>query len=212
MVRVKICGITNEKDALSIAKLGVDALGFVITEGKFPNKISVEDAKKIVAKLPPFVSSVISSNLDLDNFVEICKTIRPDAVEIHSDMCIKDLKLIRKRLEGVKLIRTVFVKDESAIKVAKSINDYVDAITLDNPQGISGVLDWDICSEIVKQCSKPVILAGGLNPNNIREAILKVKPYAVDVISGVEKEQGKMDLGKVEKFVRIAKSVNLPRV
>lgn len=212
MVKVVICGITNEKDANSIAKLGANALGFVITKEAFSSKISVEDAKRIVSKLPPFISSIVATKSDdINNIVKICEIVKPNAVDIHSDMDIKSLKLIREKLVGVKLIRTVFVVDEDAIKIAKDINAYVDAIHLDNPIGASGVLDWNVCSSIVRECSKPVILSGGLNPNNVREAILKVRPYAVDVISGVEKEPGKKDLDKVEKLLRTAKSVKLPR-
>lgn len=212
MIKVIVCGITNEKDAEFIAKLGVDALGFVITKEEFPSKIPIEDAKRIVSKLPPFVNSIVATKSDdINNIVKICKIIKPTAVDIHFDMNIKSLKLIREKLVGINLIRTVFVTDEDAIKIAKGINAYVDGIHLDNPIGVSGILDWDICKDIVRECSKPVILSGGLNPDNVREAILKVKPYAVDVISGVEKEPGKKDLKKVEEFLRMAKGVNLPR-
>ncbi len=212
MVRIKVCGITNEEDTRLLAGLGVDALGFIIIEREFPRKISVESAKSIISRLPSSVSSVVAVvREDIESIIEICRTINPDALEIHSDMEIDGLRLIKKRLPGIELIRTVFVRDNHAVEIARKINAYVDYIHLDNPLGAHGVLDWGICRAIAEECTKPVILAGGLNPDNVQKAILAVRPNAVDVMSGVEdKKSGRIDFGKVKEFLRAAKEISLP--
>jgi len=201
MVRVKICGITNEKDAMFAIEHGADALGFVFYE-KSPRHITPEKASEIIKKLPPFITNVGLFVNERQNIVkEIHERLRLDALQFHGD-------------EKSDYVNSFHAKKIKAFRIKESIdetifNDYdVDAYLFDaysdNVYGGSGEnFSWNLLTKI--RFKRPIILAGGLNPENIISAVSMVKPYAVDVSSGVEKEKGIKDSDKVKKFIIRAK-------
>lgn len=197
-VRIKICGITNIDDAISSVEAGADALGFVFWE-KSLRAIRVKEAGDIISKLPPFVSTVgVFVNEDPDRINSIVKDAGLSAVQLHGD----ETPAISTRISA-KVIKVFRIRD---IRDIIGMRDYrVSAYLLDafraGLQGGTGVaFDWNIAVEAKK--NGRIILSGGLNPGNVKEAVAIVNPYGVDVSSGVEAMPGKKDHNKVREFIR----------
>lgn len=185
---------------------GADAVGF-ITEVPVdtPRKISIDTAHSMVKKVPIFIDSVLvimpKSAIEA---IAIIEEVRPDAVQIHSDLSLQELRRLRGHID-IPIIKTVGVSDFSdTISRANKAVSAVDAIlleTIDHKPGGTGIVhNWEVSAKIVDDCPLPVILAGGLTPENVSRAISIVKPYAVDVASGVE-VNGKKDGRKVRAFI-----------
>ena len=199
MTRIKVCGITNERDALWAVKFGVDALGFIFAES--PRRVYPGVVKRIVSLLPPFVSRVgVFVNEDKERVREVAQTCSLTSLQFHGD----ESPFYCQEFSEWKVIKSFRVKDEG---ILEEISRYrVDAYLLDtysaNKRGGTGeIFDWEIARK-VKKLGIPIILSGGLNPENITQAIIKIRPYAVDVSSGVEKEIRKKDYQKLRNFVR----------
>ena len=203
MIKVKICGITNKEDALYAVGCGADALGFIFYE-KSPRYIEPDNAKTIIATLPPFVTTVgVFVNKDFNDIRDITLLTGVTVVQLHGDESPSYCNLV----EG-KLIKAIRVKNDSSIEGLKKYD--VDAFLLDsfdkNSFGGSGLtFDWKL-AEKAKQYGK-IILAGGLTPDNVEEAVKKVAPYGVDVNSGVEKKPGIKNKNKVKEFIIRSKAV-----
>ncbi|MBT8171481.1 phosphoribosylanthranilate isomerase, partial [Candidatus Bathyarchaeota archaeon] len=145
---------------------------------------------------------------------KVCKRLHPSAIQIHGKTQV-DFSLIRKEIKNVRLIKTLYVTKESTLQELVDETKMFDAILLDSFSkgqygGTGKIHDWNLSKQIKEKLYPiPVILAGGLNPGNVKEAILKVKPYAVDVASGVELEPGKKDPRKIRAFIKNAKEIDL---
>ena len=194
-MRVKICGITNYEDAALSCDLGADALGFV-TYSKSPRFIAPEEIKKIIDKLPPFVTkTVLFVNVDAEFVNEVMAYTKADLAQIHFEA---DEKFYSKlRCKHIKVIRAKEKKD-----IEKFSDEYriVDAYVPEfGGSGKRVALDW-----FKNMDNSKIILAGGLNPNNVFE-VGHYGFYGVDVSSGVESKPGKKDKHKLRKFISLAK-------
>lgn len=211
MTLVKICGITSVKTARAVLAHGADTLGFHVNLEHARNPISSEKAAEIISQLPETCTPVlVTSVTDAEKIIELVKKTGVKAVQTHAD--IDGMRKIKSVLPDIKLFKVVNVYDESAIGEAKSYEDAADALVLDSgikangQQGGTGKThDWSISRKIVDSVSIPVILAGGLNTENVASAVAIVRPYAVDVNSGVSNLDGTKDLEKVKAFVERAK-------
>jgi len=197
--RTKICGITSVEDALAAVACGADAIGLVFYANS-PRHVSVEKAVEIIACLPPFVDAVgLFVDAELELVRDVQHRVRLDLLQFHGD----------ESPEYCQVIDFPYIK---ALRVRPGLNllqyaaDFASAraLLLDAYQeGVAGgtgqVFDWDL---IPKNMPKPIILAGGLDAGNVGEAIRKVRPYAVDVSGGVEREKGIKDATKIAAFMR----------
>lgn len=213
-MRVKICGIQTLEEAMMCIKAGADAVGFLVgVTHKAEDKIAPHQAHDIIRDIPPFISKAMVTHLtDPREIIEIANITQADTIQLHEDMAVKDIVFIKAKLPFLKLIKAVHVvgKREECIARALQFEPYVDAILLDSRTkdriGGTGVVhDWNISAEIRTAVKKPLMLAGGLKPENLAEAINMVNPFGVDVNSGVEDTCGKKDEKKVAAFIRIAK-------
>ncbi|MBN2251752.1 MAG: phosphoribosylanthranilate isomerase [Candidatus Altiarchaeota archaeon] len=210
MIRVKICGITSREDALTAARLGADAIGVVNVTGS-KRYVSLAQAKKILEAVPVFTSKVIVTTPGNLRDIKAIEETGADMIQLHGEESQGFVKEIRENT-GLGLIKQIPVTGPESCDYANEFIDYVDALLLDTKT--AGVLggtgkthDWNVSRAIAGSIKKPVILAGGLSPENVGEAIDKVRPYAVDVASGVEKVPGIKDGEKIGKFILNAKSI-----
>ena len=214
-VRVKICGLTREEDLAVAVAAGADAVGFIVGVPSSPRNLTLERAKMMLSRVPIFVDSVVvTAPQNIEELAEICETLKPSAIQIHGKKNFGASE-IRERVRYTRLIKTVYVKTNSLNDVSLSDSKSFDAILLDSFTkdqygGTGKVHDWTLSRQIKDAVAAvPVILAGGLKPENVKEAILTVKPYAVDVASGVELEQGIKDHDKIRAFVENAKKIKV---
>lgn len=222
-VRTKICGIRSPEEIELAALYGADAVGF-ITEVpvESPRKLDSDTAAYLVSKVPKSLSSVLVIMPDnSDTAVEMIEKIKPDIVQIHSRLPLLELEVIKEKTD-IPIIKTLSVPVKGETSGKKTGNeapvsnllekvrlleeaDVVDSILLDtarpeNPGGTGCVHDWTLSRWISEETRLPLILAGGLKPENVREAIKAVSPYAVDTASGVE-TCGKKDAVKIRNFI-----------
>lgn len=202
-VRVKICGITSLDDALKAVDAGADALGFNFYP-KSPRSITLAKAAKIIAKLPPLVSTVSvwvdPTEAQLRESLGAC---RWSAVQLSGDepdelalSFPRDLVIRAARLKDKRDLKTVELRPACAAWL-------VDAAVAGQFGGTGKAARWDLAAALAKK--RTVILAGGLKPQNVAEAVMKVRPYGVDTASGVERAPGRKDAAKMKAFVREAK-------
>jgi len=201
MSTVKICGITNKDDALAAVSFGADALGFVFYPPS-PRSVDPEIVKEIIADLPPFISTVgVFVDKPKAEIEEICSFTGLDIVQFHGSETPEDCNIDKKT------IRAIRVKDLSDLDVLDKYTS-VSAFLLDTYSddaigGTGQTFNWDIAVKAKKYGN--IILAGGLTPDNIEDAIRTAQPYGVDVSSGVEgSEKGKKDHTKLELFIQRA--------
>ena len=205
MVKVKICGITNLDDAMAATDFGADALGFVFFK-KSPRYISPANAKKIIKRLPPFISTVgVFVNENKKNIEKIVLQTGINIIQLHGDETPKACNLSKP------VIKAIRVKSIETLELVSKYKDKVSVFLLDTytPEVFGGsgqVFNWDIAVE-AKKVGR-VILSGGLSTENIEKAVRLVHPYAVDVSSGVEAEKGKKNHLKMKLFIEKAKSAS----
>lgn len=201
MTRVKICGITELEDALKAVEYGADALGFVFFD-KSPRNISPQTAALIASELPPFVTTVgVFVNESPDRIRAVSDEVRLSCVQLHGDESPEFCASL-----GLKVIKALRVRDKADINMLRAYS--VSAYLLDTfkegvPGGTGETFDWEIALE-AKKLGR-IILSGGLTPENVKDAIELVRPYAVDVSSGIEIKPGRKDPDKVLKFIQRVK-------
>ena len=213
-VRIKICGITNKKDLRAAAAFGADAVGFVVGVKSSPRNLQLSEARRLIKLVPLFVNSVVVTiNENFEEIIGMCKYLQPTSVQIHGNRIQSDLKSLKEEIPNLFLIGSVKAAPFSAIKKSKDISKNVDAVLIDSyvkgKNGGTGVIhNWDLSLRIKKGIAPtPLILAGGLKPENVVDAIRSVQPYAVDVSSGVEKKPGIKDHKKIFNFIKNVKVI-----
>lgn len=199
MVRVKVCGITNREDALKISKMGVDAIGFILST-KSQRMVSLSKASEIVKILPPFLSRVaVVVDPTIEQLNEIENSNFFDYIQFHGSESIDLVK--RSKLKTIKAIK---IENEHSLKAISTYEEDVDYFLFDTKVGekVGGTgktFDWRFLKQINLQ--KPFILAGGIGPNNVIEAIKEVKPDAIDLNSKVEEKPGKKDIKLIKEVL-----------
>lgn len=164
--------------------------------------------------MPPYISTVLVTHLEAtDEIVELAERVPAGVLQLHSDLSASQLRDIRRLLPGRKIVGKVSVVGSSAVDRFREISPEVDAVLLDTYDastdrvgGTGLVHDWTISAKIRSGTVHPVILAGGLRPENLGDAIRLVRPWAVDVNSGVEDSAGNKDWSRVRRFIEIAKN------
>jgi len=222
MVWIKICGMTNPADALAAAEAGADAIGMLFAPS--PRRISIEQGRKIARALPPHVEKVgLFYDEDASTIEAIADEVGLTAVQLHGDESpdfVAGLFRANGRRSHVRVFKTIHIADDAAPDVGPYLRgEMVDAFLLDTvvKDSITGVIsrggtgrtfDWSRHVPLVEQLAARtrVIVAGGLSPVNVSDAVRIMHPWGVDVCSGVEREPGKKDVGKVREFVAAARA------
>lgn len=212
-MKVKICGLTNKEDAVWALNYGADYLGFNFWK-ESPRHISVKTAETVITQLPLFAWSVgVFVNADQDEIVDAVSKLKLKAVQLHGDETPAMVAGLRLSLQGigknVAIIKAIRMQSEDTIAAMKDFLPHVDYFLLDAYQpgqmgGTGATFNWELAVK-AKELGKPIFLAGGLNPDNIADAVKKTSPFAVDVASGVEKSPKKKDMQKIQDFISRAK-------
>lgn len=196
-MRVKICGITCPEDGLAAAAAGADAIGLVFAES--PRRVTTERAADILRVLPPFVTPVaLFVDEPADRVREVCATLGIRTVQLHGD----EPPAVAEQLAGLCVIKAFRIGSRADLDAAA---DYpaaaylLDARVQGQRGGTGATFDWQLLRGIT--WNRPIVLAGGLTPANVAEAIRQARPHAVDTSSGVESEPGKKDPARVRAFV-----------
>jgi len=204
MVKIKICGITNIDDALLAVDAGADALGFVFF-GASPRNVSPEQARAIIRHLPPFIQTVgLFVNESLATINETADNCGLDIIQLHGEESPDFCTGVKRRV-----LKALRVRNFGSLDSMPSYQ--VSAFLLDawSPiarGGTGQTFNWDIAASAA--ADRKIILAGGLSCDNISDAIKKVRPYGVDVSSGVEAAPGKKDAVKITEFIRKAREAS----
>ena len=210
-MRVKICGITRSKDVKAVADRGADALGFVVGSPSSSRNLSLARAHILMQNVPIFLAKVaVTSSQDPKAIFKICSRLNPDALQLHN-YTVSMVRALSKSDERIQLILATPIHGKPSLEAARVASNYSDAVLADTPSsnamgGTGRVHDWHLTAKIRNAIyPRPLILAGGLTPGNVKEAVRKVRPFAVDVSSGVEKRVGVKDHEKIREFIANAK-------
>lgn len=193
------------EDALASIAAGADALGFVFAPS--PRRISASQAREIVRQLPANIESIgVFRNESVERVTQAVKEAMLTGVQFHGEETaafITEMKAMLPPHRKIRLIKTVLVNDHVGERFAEVCNGYdcIDFVLLDSGGGSGRRFDWQKAQPLLRKTRKPLILAGGLNADNIEEAIRTFTPWGVDVVSGVEREPGRKDPEKLRAFV-----------
>jgi len=211
-MRVKICGLSRVEDALVAAEAGADAVGCLVgLEHASPDQVSAATARAVYSVLPPFVARVlVTHQTTLGNVSELVRETGATAVQLHGEYPLVAVPALREAFPYLSILKCVHVTGEEAIAAARAAARVADAVLLDTKVrgrigGTGKTHDWSISAKIVETCPKPVILAGGLNPSNVADAIKRVRPWGVDTNSGTRAAGGVKDHAKIRAFIAAAR-------
>ncbi|MFT4666957.1 MAG: phosphoribosylanthranilate isomerase [Polaribacter sp.] len=206
---VKICCISSVSEAKMAIEQGATALGLVGHMPSGPGIIGDELIKQIVKTIPPPISSfLLTSETNALDIIRHHKRVHTTTIQIVDELENRDYEMLRNELPNVKLVQVIHVIDDNSVKEAIAISKFVDAILLDsgNPNlqikelgGTGHTHNWDLSRAIRKSIPIPLFLAGGLNKDNVRQAIEVVQPFGIDLCSGV-RTNGMLDQKKLEAF------------
>ena len=209
--RVKICCISSKEEAQQVIKYGASGLGLVGNMPSGPGVIGDDLINDIAQIVPPAVSSfLLTSETTAEAIIQHYKKVYTNTIQLVDELKNEEYQILRNELPWVKLVQVIHVIDENSVKEAVEKSQFVDAILLDsgNPNlqvkelgGTGRTHNWVISKKIREEINIPLFLAGGLNPDNVKEAIDFIQPFGVDICSGV-RTNGKLDEKKLEAFFR----------
>jgi phosphoribosylanthranilate isomerase len=211
MTRAKICGLTREADIDAVVDAGADAVGVTAAVTvETPREVAVERAPDLVAAVPPFVTSVLVTMPEtVERAVELVEAVDPDAVQLHGALDPDGIAAVAEEAPTQVLAAVDAEADDIADYAGAADAVLVDSVDEQGGGGTGETHDWERTREIVADLDVPVVLAGGLTPANVTEAVETVRPFAVDVASGVEAEGGVKDHEAVRQFVERATSARV---
>ncbi|NEU55969.1 phosphoribosylanthranilate isomerase [Halorussus sp. MSC15.2] len=213
MTRTKICGLTCHEDLEVAVEAGADAVGLLVdVPVDSPREIDVQRAVELADATPPFVTTVLVTMPDSpERAVELVRAVEPDALQIHGELGAGDLAYLTATVEA-KVLKVVDAADPEQARRYDEVADglLVDSVDDDGAGGTGRTHDWERTAELAATLDSPVVLAGGLTPANVADAVRAVEPFAVDVASGVEADDvesipGRKDPNAVAEFVTTAK-------
>lgn len=211
--RVKICGITSEHDLMTAVDAGADAVGFVVDVPSSPRNLTLDVAEKLMRLVPVFVDSIaVTVPESLASLKRVYEQLKPEGIQIHGEK-FPEAHVIREVIPHTRLIKAIRSEPSDVDKSSFKVSVSFDAVLLDSyvsgKYGGTGIVhDWELSRHIRDKINPtPLILVGGLTPDNVEDAIRIVHPYAVDVSSGVESSPGVKDPSKIFEFVKNAKRV-----
>ena len=210
-MRIKVCCIQNIEEARLAIRYGASAIGLVSAMPSGPGPIPEDRIAEIASQIPPGVDTfLLTSKQDAASIINQQRRLRTNTLQLVDAVPFEELRILRKELPGIRLVQVIHVRDTSSVEEACSVAPFVDALLLDsgNPSlpvkvlgGTGTTHDWKLSRQIVERSGKPVFLAGGLKAENVRQAIEQVRPFAVDVCSGL-RINGLLDETKVGPFFR----------
>ncbi len=213
---IQIAGVKNLDEAEMLISKGVEYIGFPLRLTVNAEDTSEKDAKTIIAEIKGKSNPVLITYLSqADEIAEFCNYLDVDIVQLHGDVDKKELEKLKKIKPELQIIKSLVIKENNFPSLVETVNElspFVTAFitdTFDPETGAEGATgkthDWEISERLVQLSPKPVILAGGLNPDNVFDAIVHVKPAGVDSHTGVENSDGNKSAGKTERFAAEAK-------
>ena len=213
---IQIAGILDLEEAQMLLNAGVDWLGFPLRLPVHKEDLSDTEAATVIAALPsPDAAVLITYLSQASEIIALCRRLNVRKVQLHGAVAISELRKLREHMTDALLIKSLVVRGDNLAELQHQVDNYapyVDAFitdTHDPATGADGATgkthDWRISAALVKRSPKPVILAGGLTPENVRQAILTVRPAGVDAHTGVEGADGRKDAQKVKAFVKAAR-------
>lgn len=216
-IRIKICCISSIEEAKLAVAYGASALGLVGHMPSGPGVISDQQISEITKSVPPLVSTfLLTSETKATAIIDHYKSVNTSTIQIVDALENRDYEQIKNKLPHVKIVQVIHVVDDKSVAEAIDVSAYVDAILLDsgNPNlstkelgGTGRTHNWDLSRKIRYQLDIPVILAGGINSNNVKEAIEHVQPFGVDLCSSV-RTNGKLDENKLSAFFQAVQSIH----
>ena len=211
--RIKICCISSIEEAALAVSCGASALGLVSAMPSGPGVIDETIIAEIIVTVPPTVATfLLTSRQEADAILDQHQRCRPNTLQLVDHVAERELVKLRRALPGIALVQVIHVTGPESIDEARAIAPLVDAILLDSGNqklavkelgGTGRTHDWTISRKIREQCGRPLFLAGGLRPENVADAIEQVRPFGLDICSGV-RTGGKLDSSKLRAFVSAA--------
>lgn len=211
MTRIKICCIASEAEAAMAIRYGASAVGLVARMPSGPGPIADDLIREIALTVPPPVATfLLTSETTAQEIINHHRRTNTSTIQIVDAVTQETYSDIKKAFPAVKLVQVIHVIDDSSVEEALAISELADALLLDsgNPRlsikelgGTGRVHNWKLSRKIVEHARCPVFLAGGLNPDNVRQAIDEVHPFAVDICSGI-RTNGLLDERKLDAFIR----------
>jgi phosphoribosylanthranilate isomerase len=223
---IKICGVTTVEDALMVSESGADYLGVLVNVSRSPRSLTREKAKTIfnIAKIPV---ALLTFDLPSEEVIELGRELKPFAIQLAGNETEKDVREIVKAID-CEIWKTLHIPVVEGDKfkvdeIVEEINNFVEAgigrIVLDSAVmkgeklrkgGTGQTFDWSLAGKINAQVKNFIFLAGGITPDNVKEAILQVKPGGIDLSSGVESSPGKKDLNLVKRLMNTVRDIEAP--
>lgn len=217
--RFKVCCITSVDEAKLAIRHGADAIGLVSTMPSGPGVIADEEIEEIAATVPPSVSTfLLTSSQDVDEIIHQQHQFGVDTLQLCDVVAAGAIRKLRSKMPGISIVQVVHVVDETSLEQARSAATAAHAVLLDsgNPAkairelgGTGRTHDWALSRRIRDALEVPIFLAGGLTPDNVTTAVRQVRPFGVDVCSGLRTD-GALDVVKLESFINRFENVGRP--